>query len=73
MRQAKRSFTAVISREDGWWVGFILEVSGVNCQGRTRRELTENLRSALQEALQIRRELSLAAVPEKYEEQTVLV
>jgi predicted RNase H-like HicB family nuclease len=60
MRRVKRSFTAVISREDGWWVGFILEVAGVNCQGRTRRELMSNLRSALKEALEIRRELASA-------------
>ncbi len=73
MSQARRSFTAVVSREDKWWVGFVLEVSGVNCQGRTRRELMENLRSALREALQIRRELALAAAPEPYEEQTLLV
>jgi len=73
MKQRKRSFTAVISREDDWWVGFILEVAGVNCQGRTRKELTGNLRSALKEALQIRRELTLATASQQYEEQTVLV
>ena len=73
MRRAKRSFTAVVSREDGWWVGFILEVTGVNCQGRTRRELMANLRSALKEALEIRRELALGLKSEQYEEETVLV
>ncbi len=73
MRRTKRKFTAVVSREDKWWVGFILEVPGVNCQGRTRGELTENLRSALTEALEIRRELTLAALPRDYQEQTVLV
>jgi len=40
---------------------------------RTRGELTDNLRSALSEALEIRRELTLAAVSKDYEEQTVLV
>ena len=72
MKQTKRRFTAVISREAGWWVGFILEVSGVNCQAPTRKELMGDLRSALDEALQIRRELALSASPEKYEEETVL-
>jgi predicted RNase H-like HicB family nuclease len=47
MKQKKRSFTAVISREDNWWVGFIIEIAGVNCQARTRRELMTDLRSAL--------------------------
>ena len=73
MRPTKRRFTAVVSREDDWWVGFILEVPGVNCQGRTRGELLVNLRSALSEALQIRRELTLAAVAKDYEEEAVLV
>ena len=73
VRKAKRTFTAVISREDEWWVGFILEVAGVNCQGRTRRELMTNLRSALKEALEIRRELALGIEPKHYEEQAVSV
>ena len=63
----------MISREDDWWVGFILEIAGVNCQGRTRGELMENLRSTLKEALQIRREMALAAPPQEYEEETVSV
>ena len=54
MRKPKQNFTAVMAREGKWWVGFILEVAGVNCQGRTRRELMSNLRSALKEALEIR-------------------
>jgi predicted RNase H-like HicB family nuclease len=73
VRLTKRRFTAVVSREDEWWVGFILEVPGVNCQERTRRELMASLRSALTEALEIRRELTLSAVPKDYEEQPVLV
>ncbi|HTG44534.1 MAG TPA: type II toxin-antitoxin system HicB family antitoxin [Verrucomicrobiae bacterium] len=73
MKQDKRSFTAVISREDAWWVGFIIEIAGVNCQARTRKELLANLRSALKEALEIRRALSLALASEDYEEQTVVV
>lgn len=73
MTGAKRRSTAVISREDEWWVGFILEIPGVNCQGRTRSELMGNLRSALTEALEIRRELTMAGVPKDYQEQTVLV
>ena len=73
MKQKKRSFTAVISREDDWWVGFIIEIAGVNCQARTRRELMADLRSALKEALEIRRELSLASASEDYEEQTLVV
>ena len=30
--------TAVISREEGWWVGWIAEVPGVNAQERSREQ-----------------------------------
>lgn len=73
VKRTKRRFTAVVSREEDWWVGFILEIPGVNCQGRTRMELMGNLRSALTEALEIRRELTLADTSRNYEEQAVLV
>lgn len=46
-----REFTAVIKKEDDWWIGWIEEVAGVNCQERTREELLETLRITLKEAL----------------------
>ncbi len=48
-------YTAVVQRDDDFWIGWIEEISGVNSQGATRAELLENLRSALQEALQMNR------------------
>ncbi len=47
-----REFTAVIKKEDDWWIGWIEEVAGVNCQERTREELLETLRITLKEALE---------------------
>jgi predicted RNase H-like HicB family nuclease len=47
----KRKFNAVIKQDEGWWIGWVDEVPGVNCQGKTRGELIRNLRSALKEAL----------------------
>ena len=48
-------YTAVIQRDGKWWIGWIEEIQGVNCQGRTRKELMVNLRSALREILQLNR------------------
>jgi predicted RNase H-like HicB family nuclease len=45
------NYTAVIQQADGWWIGWIEEVPGVNSQGKTREELLDNLRDALEEAL----------------------
>ncbi len=44
------------------------EIPGVNSQGETREELVENLRSALQEALEMNRADALAACEGPYEE-----
>ena len=47
------AYTALIQRDGSWWIGWIEEIPGVNCQGRTREELIDNLRSALKEALEM--------------------
>jgi predicted RNase H-like HicB family nuclease len=62
------TYTAVIQRDGRWWIGWVKEVPGVNSQGRTREELIENLRSALQEALEMNRAEALAAASGQYEE-----
>jgi predicted RNase H-like HicB family nuclease len=53
-------YTAVVQHRE-WWVGWIEEVPGVNCQGASREELVENLRSALDEALEMNRADAIAA------------
>ena len=49
-------YTAVTKQDGGWWVGWIVEVPGVNCQERTHEELVDSLRLTLQEALGFNRE-----------------
>jgi predicted RNase H-like HicB family nuclease len=65
------SYTAVIQRDGEWWIGWIEEIPGVNSQGKTRDELIENLRSALQEALEMNRSDARAAAGESYEEVSI--
>jgi predicted RNase H-like HicB family nuclease len=69
----KQKFTAVIKQDSGWWIGWIEEIPGVNCQGKTKAELKKNLRSALSEALELNREDALKAAEENYEETAILV
>ena len=52
----RSEFTAVIKEAGPWWVGWIEEVPGVNCQEASRDELIESLREALHEALEFNRE-----------------
>ena len=69
----KRTFNAVIKQDEGWWIGWVEEIPGVNSQGKTRSELLKNLRSALKEALEFNREDARAAAQQDYEEQAILV
>ena len=62
------NYTAVIQRHGDWWVGWVEEVPGVNSQGRTRAELLDNLRDALEEALEMNRAEARAAATGAFEE-----
>ncbi len=68
-----RGYTAVIKQDEGWWIGWIEEVTGVNSQGKTRLELMQNLRSALREALEFNRAEALAAAQNDFEEEHIEV
>ena len=62
------SYTAVIQRHGEWWIGWVEEVPGVNSQGSTREELLDNLRDALDEALEMNRQDARAAAAGAFEE-----
>ena len=47
----KNTYTAIIKQEDEWWLGWIKEIPGVNCQEKTYAELLETLSITLREAL----------------------
>ena len=48
-------YTAVMQESDGWWIGWIEEVPGANCQEATREELLDSLRETLREAFELDR------------------
>jgi len=62
------AYNAVIRQDGPWWIGWIEEVPGVNSQGATREELLNNLREALQEAIEMNREDARHAAGESFEE-----
>ncbi len=49
----KNQYTAAIKQDEGWWIGWIEEVPGVNCQAKTRAALLRSLRFTLKEALDL--------------------
>jgi predicted RNase H-like HicB family nuclease len=52
-------YTAIIKQEGDWWIGWIEEVPGVNCQEKTREELRQSLKVTLKEALEFNRQDAL--------------
>jgi predicted RNase H-like HicB family nuclease len=66
-------YTAVIKQDGDWWVGWIEEVPGVNCQERTYEELIETLQITLREALELNRQEALRAAGEEFREKKIAV
>ena len=62
-------YTAIVKRSGEWWIGWIEEVTGVNCQERTHSELRKSLSEALSEALDFNRREARAAAGENYREE----
>ena len=58
----KDTYTAVVKKSGKWWIGWIEEVPGVNCQEATREELMNCLRVTLREELAFRRRDAREAV-----------
>lgn len=68
-----QNYTALIKEDAGWWIGWIEEIPGVNCQEISREELLESLRVTLQEALELNREEAVGAAGGEYEEEKIAV
>ena len=49
----ENKYTAIIKKKDDWWIGWVEEIPGVNCQEKTKEELLETLRVTLKEALEM--------------------
>ena len=65
------TFTAITKKVDGWWIGWIEEVPGVNCQERTRKKLLDTLKITLKEALELNRQEALREAASDYSEETL--
>jgi predicted RNase H-like HicB family nuclease len=66
-------YTALVKQDGDWWIGWVEEVPGVNCQEATREELIETLKITLQEALEMNRFDALAAAGGGYQEERIAV
>jgi hypothetical protein len=69
----QKSFTAVVKRSGPWWIGWIEEVPGVNCQEASRDELLTSLKVTLAEAIALNRQEAIEAAGSGYEELQIAV
>lgn len=68
-----QTYTAVIKQDADWWIGWIEEVSGVNCQESSRETLLQSLRGTLIEAIELNRADALNAAGKRFEELPIAV
>jgi predicted RNase H-like HicB family nuclease len=68
-----RKYTAIVKEDSGWWIGWIEEVPGVNCQEASREELIDSLKVTLSEALAFNRSDAIDAAGDNFEELEIAV
>ncbi len=64
-------YTAVIKQEEDWWIGWIEEIPGVNCQEESREELLKSLKVTLSEILEFNRQDAIMAAGSNYHEEQI--
>lgn len=64
-------YTAVIKQNGDWWIGWVQEVPGVNCQERTHAALLESLKETLEEAIEFNRQDAILSAGNNYLEESI--
>ncbi len=67
------NYTAVVKQDGGYWIGWVEEVPGVNCQEKTKEALIDSLRVTLREALDFNRQDAIAAAQSNYQEELLCI
>lgn len=66
-------FTAAIKQDGDWWIGWIEEIPGVNCQEKSKVDLIAALRETLQESIEMNRDDARSAAGQGYEQIKIAV
>ena len=67
------TYTVILKEDDGWWIGWVEEIPGVNAQERTRQKLLESLKVVLKEALEFNRQDAERAAETGYDKELLTV
>jgi predicted RNase H-like HicB family nuclease len=73
VQDMKNEYTAVIKKQGNWWIGWIEEVPGVNCQERSYEELKKTLEVTLKEALEFNRQDAISAAGNEFTEENIAI
>jgi predicted RNase H-like HicB family nuclease len=46
-------YRAVIKKTDGWWIGWLVDLPGVNAQEKTKKRLLESLKIGAEDLLSL--------------------
>lgn len=66
-------FTAIIEKDEDWYIAYCPEIPGANGQGRTIEDCRKNLAEAIALVLEDRREDGMRGVPQDAIRETVIV
>ena len=69
----RNEFTAIVERDDPWFIAYCAEVPGANGQGKTREQCLDNLSEAIALVLEQRREDSLRSLPADAKQELVVL
>ena len=69
----RNEFTAIIERDDEWYIAYCPEIPGANGQGVSKDDALENLAEAISLILKDRLEEGLRGVPPDAVRETVVV
>jgi predicted RNase H-like HicB family nuclease len=69
----RNEFTAIIEREDEWFIAYCPEIPGANGQGKSKPEALKSLSDAIGLILKDRREDAMRGLPPDVERDIVAV
>jgi len=56
-------FTAIIEKDENWFIAYCPEIPGANGQGKTKKECLKSLSEAIKLILEDRREDAIRGIP----------
>ena len=63
-----KEYTSIVKQDGDWWIGWVEEIPGVNCQEKTHDDLVESLKVTLQEALAFNKKDAVSAAGTSFKE-----